>query len=80
MKLHELSKVNRDRFYRLFGLMVDAANPDDFGGHLPNCGYTHDQPACGCAEFSRRLHAALLQEISTWEVGANPIGEAGDPS
>lgn len=31
----------------------------DANGHKPNCGYSEDNPACGCAKMGEELHAFI---------------------
>ncbi|QLQ11156.1 MAG: ead/Ea22-like family protein [Nocardioidaceae bacterium] len=48
-----------------FGAVIKAVveTEGDPTGHLPNCGYTEDDPTCGCAAFGERLGSTLLAAL-----------------
>jgi hypothetical protein len=58
----------------LFDAAVAAASPDDPTGHLPNCGYNDEDQTCGCAEYGKRLYAALAAALA--EAGIGPVAQA----
>lgn len=47
----------------LFAVSVKAVSPNDPTGHIPNCGYTDELPACGCSEYGERLYQGLKDVV-----------------
>lgn len=47
-----------------FDAITEAAAPDDWTRHLPNCGYTHEVPECGCSEWGGKVRAALTEALT----------------